>query len=40
MGKYVPCDKALDVLYLGAGVAIFIVALTVYLRFGSGHNHD
>ena len=24
--------KALDVLYLGAGVAIFIAALTVYLR--------
>ncbi len=32
--------KALDVLYLGAGVAIFTVALTLYLRFGSGHSHD
>lgn len=32
--------KALDVLYLGAGVAIFIVALTVYLRFGSSGNRD
>jgi uncharacterized membrane protein YqhA len=32
--------KALDVLYLGAGVAIFIVALTVYLRFGSSRNRD
>jgi uncharacterized membrane protein YqhA len=28
----------LDVLYLGAGVAVFIVALTVYLRFGSSRN--
>jgi uncharacterized membrane protein YqhA len=32
--------KALDVLYLGAGVAIFIGALTVYLRFGSSRNRD
>ncbi len=31
---------ALDVLYLGAGVAIFIVALTVYLRFGSSRSRD
>lgn len=31
---------ALDVLYLGAGVAIFIGALTVYLRFGSSRNRD
>jgi uncharacterized membrane protein YqhA len=30
----------LDVLYLGAGVAVFIVALTVYLRFGSSYNRD
>jgi hypothetical protein len=30
----------LDALYLGAGVAIFIAALTVYLRFGSSRNHD
>lgn len=30
----------LDVLYLGAGVAIFIGALTVYLRFGSSRNRD
>jgi uncharacterized membrane protein YqhA len=27
--------RALDVLYLGAGVAIVIGALTVYLRYGS-----
>jgi uncharacterized membrane protein YqhA len=32
--------EALDVLYLGAGVAIFIGALTVYLRFGSSRNRD
>ncbi len=30
----------LDVLYLGTGVAVFIVALTVYLRFGSSYNRD
>ena len=30
----------LDVLYLGAGVAIFIGALTVYLRFGSSRNRN
>jgi uncharacterized membrane protein YqhA len=30
---------ALNILYLGAGVAIFVVALTVYLRFGSDTNH-
>lgn len=30
----------LDALYLGAWVAVFIVALTVYLRFGSSRNHD
>jgi uncharacterized membrane protein YqhA len=31
-------EDELDVLYLGAGVAIFIGALTVYLRFGSSRN--
>jgi uncharacterized membrane protein YqhA len=31
---------ALDILYLGAGVAIFVIALTVYLRFGSDTNHE
>jgi uncharacterized membrane protein YqhA len=32
-------DKAtLDVLYLAAGVAVFIAALTLYLRFGSSDN--
>ena len=32
-------DKAtLDVFYLAAGVAVFIIALTVYLRFGSSDN--
>ncbi len=31
---------ALDILYLGAGAAIFIGALTVYLRFGSSRNRD
>jgi uncharacterized membrane protein YqhA len=32
-------DKAtLDVLYLAAGVAVFIAALTFYLRFGSSDN--
>ena len=30
----------LNILYLGAGVAIFVIALTVYLRFGSDTNHD
>lgn len=30
----------LDVLYLGTGVAVVIVALTVYLRFGSSYNRD
>lgn len=33
-------EDELDVLYLGAGVAIFIGALTVYLRFGSSRNRD
>ncbi len=33
-------ENELDVLYLGAGVAIFIGALTVYLRFGSSRNRD
>jgi uncharacterized membrane protein YqhA len=33
-------EDELDVLYLGAGVAIFIGALTVYLRFGSGRRRD
>lgn len=32
--------EALDILYLGAGVAIFVIALTVYLRFGSDTNHE
>jgi uncharacterized membrane protein YqhA len=32
--------EALDILYLGTGVAIFIIALTVYLRFGSDTNHE
>jgi uncharacterized membrane protein YqhA len=32
--------ETLDVLYLGAGVAVFIGSLTVYLRFGSGRNRD
>jgi uncharacterized membrane protein YqhA len=32
--------EALDILYLGAGVAVFIIALTVYLRFGSDTNHE
>lgn len=32
-------DKAtLDVLYLAAGVALFILALTIYLRFSSSQN--
>jgi uncharacterized membrane protein YqhA len=31
-------QDALDMLYLGVGVAVFIVALTVYLRFGSDVN--
>ncbi len=32
-------DKAtLDVLYLAAGIAVFILALTIYLRFGSSQN--
>ncbi|HEX9352777.1 MAG TPA: hypothetical protein VF933_03010 [Streptosporangiaceae bacterium] len=30
----------LDILYLAAGVAIFIVALTVFLRFGSDNGGD
>ncbi len=33
-------EDELNVLYLGAGVAIFIGALTVYLRFGSSRNRD
>jgi len=33
-------EDELDVLYLGAGVAIFIGALTIYLRFGSSRNRD
>jgi hypothetical protein len=33
-------ENELGVLYLGAGVAIFIGALTVYLRFGSSRNRD
>jgi uncharacterized membrane protein YqhA len=31
-------SDTLDVLYLAAGVAVFIVALTIYLRFGSSDN--
>jgi uncharacterized membrane protein YqhA len=30
----------LEILYLGTGVAVFIIALTVYLRFGSDTNHE
>jgi uncharacterized membrane protein YqhA len=30
--------QTLDLLYLAAGVAVFILALTVYLRFGSSDN--
>ncbi len=33
-------ENELEVLYLGAGVAVFIGALTVYLRFGSSRNRD
>jgi uncharacterized membrane protein YqhA len=33
-------DDTLRVLYLAAGVGIFIVALTIYLRFGSGNGGD
>jgi uncharacterized membrane protein YqhA len=34
-------DRAsLEILYLGAGVAVFIIALTVYLRFGSDTSQD
>jgi uncharacterized membrane protein YqhA len=32
--------QGLGILYLGAGVAVFILALTVYLRFGSDTNHE
>jgi uncharacterized membrane protein YqhA len=32
--------SGLKILYLGAGVAIFVVSLTVYLRFGSDANHQ
>lgn len=32
--------QALDILYLGAGVALFVIALTVYLRFGSDTSHE
>jgi uncharacterized membrane protein YqhA len=32
--------SGLNILYLGAGVAIFVVSLTVYLRFGSDANHQ
>ncbi|MGO9217671.1 MAG: YqhA family protein [Streptosporangiaceae bacterium] len=31
-------SDTLDVLYLAAGVAVFIVALAIYLRFGSSDN--
>jgi uncharacterized membrane protein YqhA len=31
---------SLDLLYLGVGVAVFIVALTIYLRFGSDNGGD
>jgi uncharacterized membrane protein YqhA len=30
--------NTLEVLYLAAGVAVFIIALTIYLRFGSSGN--
>jgi uncharacterized membrane protein YqhA len=33
-------DDTLRVLYLAAGVGIFIVALTIYLRFGSDNGGD
>jgi uncharacterized membrane protein YqhA len=33
-------QATLEMLYLGAGVTIFIIALTVYLRFGSETNHE
>jgi uncharacterized membrane protein YqhA len=33
-------DDTLKVLYLAAGVGIFIVALTIYLRFGSDNGGD
>ena len=30
----------LELLYLAAGVAVFILALTIYLRFGSDNGGD
>lgn len=32
--------NTLDVLYLAAGVGAFIIALTIYLRFGSDNGGD
>ncbi|HTT51288.1 MAG TPA: YqhA family protein [Streptosporangiaceae bacterium] len=31
-------NETIDILYLGIGVAVFIAALTVYLRFGGGRD--